>query len=220
MIIEFFGLSKTGKSILADELEKQNYRVVREDEANILQKLYFFLKYTIIHPLITIYLFTKLNTNHINLILSQQTKLRVFLMRNSYLAGVLSKYQRIKNNQQIQFTQELFLQSLFMILQKKSNKQQIKNITNKFPKSKYVFLFEKQKKTRHETYNKPHPVHNKPLMFPGAEINKKYAVKWMQIMEYNYEIIKQVFSEFYQEDKNKFKEIKLNLPKTYCLKHL
>jgi len=219
MIVEFFGLSKTGKSILADKLKKQNYKVIDENEINLLKKIFFLFAYIFKNPLSTVYLFNKLNTNHIDIPLPLKIKLRILIMRNSYLAGVLSKYQRIKNNKQLQFVQEFFLQALFIILQSKSNEKELRQILSKFTKSEYLFLFERDKKRRHEIYHKPHLTHNKSLMFPGAEISKKYAIAWMEVMEYNYNIIKRLILEIYQEDKTAFEKVNSSLPMVLKLKH-
>ena len=138
-------------------------------------------------------------------------------MRNSYLIGVLAKYEYLKNKKENIFTDEFSLQSIFMILQKKSNEKEIRKIIKKLPKSDYLFLFEGNKEWRHKAYQKKHPVHGGTLM-PGSGIDKDYAEEWMKIMEYNFEIIKKIIFEDYKEDKETFKELKLKYPKIYKIK--
>lgn len=214
MIIEFFGLSNTGKSVLKKELEKKGYKVSKPEKPQKKIKFLLFIKHLILNPLNAIYLFKKLNSNRIQINLSPEKKSLIRKMRNSYLVGVLAKYEYLKNKKEIIFTDEFSFQSLFMILQKKSNENEIKKILKRLPKSDYLFLFEGKKEWRHKAYQKKHPVHGGTLM-PGSGIDKSYAEKWMEIMEYNFEIIKKIILESYQEDKETFKELKLNYPLIY-----
>src|SRR3989344_6523827 len=101
MIIEFFGLSNTGKFVL-------------------------FIKHLILNPLNSLYLFKKLNSNRIQINFSPGKKSLIRKMRNSYLAGVFAKYEYLKNKKDNIFTDEFSLQSLFMILQEKSNEKEIR----------------------------------------------------------------------------------------------
>ena len=211
MIIEFFGLSNTGKSVLKRELEKKGYKVSRTEKVSKTRKFFLFVRHFILNPLNTIYLFRKLNSNSIKMPLSSEKKFAIKKMRNSYLTGVFSKYEYLKNKKENIFTDEFSFQSLFMILQKKSNENEIKKIIKKLPKSDYLFLFEGKKDWRHKAYQKKHPVHGGTLM-PGSRIDKNYAEEWMKTMEYNFEIIKKIIFENYKEDKETFKELKLKYP--------
>lgn len=217
MIVEFFGLSNTGKSVLKKELEKKGHKVSKTEKLSKTRKFFLFIKHLILNPLDTFYLFKKLNSNNIQMTISSEKKSAVKKMRNSYLIGVLSKYEYLKNKNENIFTDEFSFQSLFMILQKKSNEHEIKKIIGKLPKSDFLFLFEGKKEWRHKAYQKKHPVHSGTLM-PGSGIDKNYAEKWMEIMEYNFEIIKKIILDDYKEDKEIFKELKLNYPKIYKLK--
>ncbi|MDP2672766.1 MAG: hypothetical protein Q8O84_03055 [Nanoarchaeota archaeon] len=214
MIVEFFGLSNTGKSVLKRELEKKGYKVSRPEKISKTMKFFLFVKHLILNPLNSIYLFNELNSNRVQINLSPEKKSLIRKMRNSYLVGVLAKYEYLKNKEENIFTDEFSLQSLFMILQKKSNEKEIRKIIKKLPKSDYLFLFEGNKEWRHKAYQKKHPIHSGTLM-PGSGIDKDYAEEWMEIMEYNFEIIKKIILENYQEDKETFKELKLKYPKIY-----
>ena len=214
MITEFFGLSNTGKSVLKKELEKKGYIVSKPEKISKTMKFLLFIKHLILNPLRTCYLFKKLNSNRIQITISPEKRALIRKMRNSYLVGVLSKYEYLKNKKENIFTDEFSFQSLFMILQKKSNENEIKKILKLLPKSDYLFLFEGKKEWRHKAYQKKHPIHSGTLM-PGSGIDKEYAEKWMEIMEYNFEIIKKIILENYKEDKETFKEVKLNYPKIY-----
>ena len=106
-----------------------------------------------------------------------------------------------------------------MILQKKSNEEEISKAINLLPKSNSILLFERSKEQRHEIYKKPHPIFTiNPTMYPGGWINVEYAKQWMENMEYNYEIIKKIIQENYQEDKLILKDLNLKLPKAYSSK--
>ncbi|MEK6817214.1 MAG: hypothetical protein AABX80_00265, partial [Nanoarchaeota archaeon] len=118
MIIEFFGLSNTGKSVLKRELEKKGYKVSRTEKVSKTRKFFLFVRHFILNPLSTIYLFKKLNSNSIKIPLSSEKKSAIKKMRNSYLTGVFSKYEYLKNKKENIFTDEFSFQSLFMILQK------------------------------------------------------------------------------------------------------
>ena len=217
MIIEFFGLSNSGKSVLKRELEKKGYKVSKPEKISRTMKFFLFIKHLILNPLNSLYLFNKLNSNRIQINLSPEKKALIKKMRNSYLIGVLAKYEYLKNKKENIFTDEFSLQSIFMILQKKSNEKEIRKIIKKFPSSDYLFLFEGNKEWRHKAYQKKHPVHGGTLM-PGSGIDKDYAEEWMKIMEYNFEIIKKIIFEDYKEDKETFKELKLKYPKIYKIK--
>ena len=217
MIIEFFGLSNTGKSVLKKELEKKGYEVSKSEKISKTMKFFLFIKHLILNPLDSFYLFKKLNSNRIQINFSPGKKSLIRKMRNSYLTGVLAKCEYLKNKKENIFTDEFSFQSLFMILQKKSSENEIRKIIKKLPKSDYLFLFEGNKEWRHKAYQKKHPIHSGTLM-PGSGIDKDYAEEWMEIMEYNFEIIKKIIFEYYVEDKETFKELKLKYPKIYKIK--
>ncbi len=214
MITEFFGLSNTGKSVLKKKLHDKERKVFHTQKTSFLFKLFYFSKFFLIHPLKTFYLFKKLNSNNTRLKMPCSKRFKIFKMRNFYLAFVLAKSEYLRNKDENIFTDEFSFQSLFMILQKKSNEDEIKRILKRLPKSDYLFLFEGKKEWRHKAYQKKHPIHGGTLM-PGSGIDKNYAEKWMEIMEYNFEIIKKIILENYEEDKETFKELKLNYPKIY-----
>ena len=214
MITEFFGLSNTGKSVLKRELEKKGYKVSKPEKISKTMKFFLFIKHLISNPLNSLYLFNKLNSNKIKINFSSEKKSLIKKMRNSYLVGVLAKYESLKNKKENIFTDEFSFQSLFMILQKNSNEKEIKQIISKFPKSDYLFLFEGNKEWRHKAYQKKHPIHSGTLM-PGSGIDKNYAEEWMKTMEHNFEIIQKIIFEYYKEDKETFKELKLKYPKIY-----
>ena len=212
MITEFFGLSNTGKSVLKRELEKKGYIVSKPEKISGTLKFFLFIKHLILNPLNSIYLFNKLNSNRIRINLSPEKKSLIRKMRNSYLAGVLAKYEYLKNKKEKIFTDEFSFQALFMILQKKSNEKEIRKIIKKLPKSEYLFLFEGNKEWRHKAYQKKHPIHSGTLM-PGSGIDRTYAEEWMKTMEHNFEIIQKIIFEDYKEDKEIFKELKFKYPK-------
>src|SRR3989344_5166343 len=148
MIIELFGLSKTGKTIFKSNLKKLNYRTLDPKELSNNKRVLFFLKYFFKEPRNTIKLFYKLNTNNI------YKNIKVRRMRNTYLITTLAKYQYLKGKTGKIFADEMALQSIFMILQKKSDKEEINKVINLLPKSDFIFLFERSKEQRHKIYEK------------------------------------------------------------------
>lgn len=217
MIIEFFGLSKSGKSILLNDLGKKGFNINKFNDVSILIKILFFIKCFFKYPLNTIYLFYKTNSNNLEIeSLKILDKIRIFLMRNSYVFSMLAKSERLKNKSGIQFVDEYSLQSLFMILQVKSDKKTFQKIFSKLPLADYVFLFERDKKERHKIYRLPHPKFKKnPVMFPGGWININFSKKWMEVMEFNYKIIKEIILEDYTKEKNKFKNEGITFSEVY-----
>lgn len=209
MIVELFGLSKTGKTILKNRLKDLNYRTLDPKEITKIKRLVLFTKYLFKHPISTIKLFHILNTNH----LSKNFKVRK--MRNTYLITILAKYEFIKDKRDRIFADEMAFQSIFMILQEKSNKDEIKRIIDLLPKSDFIFLFERNKEERHKIYHKPHPTFSNPTMYPAGWLDIDYAKEWMKIMEYNYEIIKEIIEKEYKEDPSNFQDIEIKLPKIY-----
>ena len=212
MIIEFFGLSKSGKSTLKRRLDREGYfvsktSVLKTQDPNYLIKSMSFLKHFIINPLDTIYLFYKLNANKVPMKISLYSRLRIFKMRNSYLVSVLGKYEQIKNNKEKVFVDEFSFQSLFMIMQAKSNKKEFINILKKLPKSDYLFLFERNKNKRDIAYRIPHIYKPGATLLPGSWIDKDYASALIDSMEYNFKIIKKIILEYYKRDKDNFKNI-------------
>jgi len=205
MIIEFFGLSKTGKTNFKNKIVSSEYLILNQESLSPFKKIILFSKYLIKRPINTFYIFYKLNTNNLS------KKFKVIKMRNTYLITVLAKYELIKNLQKKILLDEFFLQSLFMIFQKKSTKSEIKKILTSFPNSDFILLFERSKKERYEIYEKPHTSFNNPTMYPGGWIDINYAKKWMEIMEHNYEIIKEIILENYVE--STLKDSTLKIPK-------
>ncbi|MEK6889298.1 MAG: hypothetical protein AABW80_04295 [Nanoarchaeota archaeon] len=220
MIIEFFGLSNSGKSVLKRKLESQGYSVSKPEKLGEVRKTALFFLYLIKNPIKTMKLFWMLNTNNADVNnLSTGKRMKIRIMRNSYLAGVLAKYELLRNRKEDIFTDEFSLQSLFMIFQKKADEKSIRKAMEILPKSKILFLFEVSRKERYNAYKKPHPYKKGASHFPGSWIDHEYARKFMDSMEHNYKIIKRIIFEKYRGDKKKFKEIKFAPKKTFVRKN-
>ena len=224
MIIEFFGLSNTGKSLLKRNLQREGYNVSKTQNISKKIKLFYFIKHLLLNSKKTTYLFYKLNSNQIKTSLTKKQKSEIKRMRNSYLIGVLAKHQILKNKKQKVFTDEFSFQSLFMILNKRSNINEIKRVLNALPKSDFIFLFIGDKKLRYNQYTKKHPIHSGTLM-PGSGISKEYAKEWMKTMECNFNLTKNLIQKNYQQDNktfnnlNKiFKKLKLKNLQIYKIK--
>ena len=166
-ICELFGLSNSGKSTYVKDLLSGKYNISTPSEGRHLIKFALFFKFFFKHPLKTAYLFYK-----------------ILIMRNSYMLAVLARYEEIKDRNILIYSDEFFLQSIFMIFQNKSDKKQIAKIMNIFPKSKSFVLIEIDQKTRYKRLNKNG--------FPGQKIDREYAEVWMKNSEFNYNIVKEI----------------------------
>lgn len=216
MIIEFFGLSNSGKSAFKKKLDKKGLRTFQQQELSFFQKICLFMRYFLFHPLSTLYLFIKLNSNRIsNIPLSINKRFKIWRLRNFYLAFVLAKYELFKKENTRIFTDEFSFQSLFMIFHKRTDKQEILNVLKKLPKSDIIFLFEGQTHLRYRAYKKKHPLYPGATLLPGSRIDKNFANEWMKIMEYNFRIVKEIILEKYKIKKDLLKELKFNYPKIY-----
>ena len=185
---ELFGLSRSGKSSLLREIGKIKEKRVYALKLNIFKKLFYLIKFTIKNPFKTVILFSKTNLNWIYLNeLNFFEYIKIFLMRNSYLIHVLAKYEII--NKKNCYVDEFIMQSIFMIIQKKSNKKEILSLLKTLPLSGKILLIEKSKKERYERINR--------TRYPAEQINKFFAVKWMDNMEFNYKILRKILFENY-----------------------
>lgn len=195
--IEIFGLSQSGKTTLLEKISKKIH-VVSWDHTPSTKKFLLFLRFLIKNPAKSAYLFFKLNTNTADLNnLDLKTSLKIRRMRNSYLAGVLGKYESVLTEKKEVFVDEFLLQSVLMILHKKSNKKEISSVIQSLPPLNKIFLVETDSKTRYKRLNS--------IRFPGEQISRAYALVWMKNSEFNYKIIKEILLESYE---------KLKMPKT------
>jgi len=186
MIVEFFGLSRSGKTTMKESLAKKGNKTLKDQ--NDLIKFFYFLMFLLKHPVKTTYLFYKLNANYLKLErFSLINYLKMIIMRNSYLIGVLSKHAPAKKFKGTVVVDEYFIQSIFMILQRKSNTSEIKKLLNILPKSDFVYIVETDSKTRKERFKK--------TRYPAQWIEPEYAHKWMDNSEFNYKIIKKLLLE-------------------------
>ena len=191
MIVEFFGLSRTGKTTLKNSLlESPNQKkYVTIKSSSELIKFISFLKFLFSHPSKTSYLFFKLNSNYLKMEkFSLINYFKMIILRNSYLIGVLAKYGLIKQlekqtnpNKRI-LIEEYMIQSIFMILHKKSNEREIKKLIRILPTPNQLLIFELENKTRLKRYQK--------TRYPAEQIERGYALRWMENTNFNYQILK------------------------------
>jgi len=199
-IVEIFGLAKSGKTLLFKKLIKKRYKGLSHEEISTPQKIFFFLKFFLKHPLNTIYFFYKTNTNWIKLkSLAFKDYFEIFKMRNSYLAAVLSKYEIAKKtsrnlkSRKPLLVDEFLLQSLFMILHLKANEQEIRKIMEKMPHSGDILLVEESRKKRlNRLRNRKTPARN---------LNKEFLEIWWTNIEFNYDIVKRMILKKYKKSK-------------------
>lgn len=180
-ICEAFGLSNSGKSTYLKKI--QNNHNVSLTGHNPSKRIIPLFKFLLFNPIFSFSLYYKLNTNWIIMKeLRFLDYLRIAILRNSYLSAVLARYNDLKNISEDLFVDEFFLQSIFMIYQKKAKEKEINKLLNIIPLPSKILLFEINNKTRYKRMEKNR--------FPAEEINKQYSVEWMKNSEYNFNIIK------------------------------
>lgn len=193
-IIELFGLSNAGKTTFLKELFTKGKRTLMVEKGNSLMKSFYLIKYLLKHPFKSTYLFYIMNTNWIRLNnLTKKEYFKIFIMRNSYLSAVFSKYEYLRREKGEIFVDEFLLEALFMIFQEKSSEEEVYNVVKKLVFSDEILMVEVDKETRHERLKK---------RTPGEDINKEYSLKWVENSEYNNEIFKKVIINWFSEQKN------------------
>ncbi len=191
--IEIFGLAKSGKTTFLKKLKEKGKEVYEVEYGNNITKIYNIIKYFIKKPIKTLYLFFKLNSNWLKLEhLTVKNYLGILKMRNSYLAGVLAKYEIVSKKDDI-YVDEFILQSLFMIFHKRVDDKEIREVLYCLPKSKNILLFEEKRKVRFERLKK--------IKKPATNLDLYFKFKWQKNCEYNYKIIKKILLEEYEEEK-------------------
>ncbi len=184
---ELFGLSRSGKSSLLKKIEEKKEKKIFNSKLSIFEKLFYLMKFFVKNPVKTIMLFSKMNSNWLYLKEFNFLKYaKIFLMRNSYLGYVLAKHEIIgmKNI----YVDEFLMQSLFMLIQRKSNEIELSDLIKVLPSGR-ILLVEENEKERYKRIDK--------TRYPAEQIDKAYAVKWMENMEFNYKIIRKILFENY-----------------------
>lgn len=188
--VELFGLTRSGKTTFLKKLIMQGKEGMILYNIAFSKKLISFLSYLFTHASNTLYLFYKLNTNWINLEeLSAKNYFQVFLMRNSYLGAVLSKYNILKGKNSEFFVDEYLIQSIFMIFHKRSSEKELLEVLKRFPPSGKILIIESSVNDRYDRI--------KNTRFPGEQIHRNYSVAWMKNSEFNYKIIKNILIRNY-----------------------
>jgi hypothetical protein len=183
MIIEFFGLSRTGKTTHKEKLKKLGHKT--QDSSTRFQKFLYFLKHISKNTTNTLFLYKILNSNYLKLKSPSIKKyVKTIIMRNSYLFSVLAKYEQAKESKNTILVDEFTTQALFIILQKKSSEKEISFLLKKLPRPNYIFIFELPKKERELRHAK--------TRYPAQWIDHDYSIQWLKNSEYNYEIIKKI----------------------------
>ena len=187
--IELFGLSRSGKSTLLNKLQEKGEKIIAVNPGFTLKKVYLALRFIIKSPIISFYLFYKLNTNWAKVKMSPYLYMKLFMLRNSYMLAALAKHESLKKQKEKIFVEECIVQLLLMIFHSKSNKEELKKIIDILPMPGQILLIESDSKTRYSRI--------KNTRFPGQQISKKYAEAWMKNSEHNYKVIKKILLEKY-----------------------
>lgn len=205
--IELFGLSKSGKTSLTKILKKK-IRVISVPKG-FFSKIGYFIKFLFKKPVVSYLLFLKLNSEILDAG-NIKDNIKVFFMRNSYLAAVLSKYERILLIKYPLLVDEFFLQSLFMIFQKKANHNEIIKIMDLLPMN-HILVIEIPNNLRKKRLQQ--------VGFPGGNINRIYARKWMENMEYNYKLIIEILEKSHDKLLLSNKDLLEYLDSNFCNKY-
>ncbi len=191
LLIEFFGLSRTGKTTYRKKLEEKGYKFNSSRQFKrypIIIRFYYFMKYFVKYPLRTIYFFYKLNSNYLKLEkFSVIQYVKIFLIKNLYLSRVLSDSELARQIKGPVVLEDFSHQAIFMILQRKAFEKEIKILLKILPKPDVLYIFETDKRTRYERLKK--------TRFPHFRFGKDYPERWMRNSEYNYKIIKKIYTE-------------------------
>lgn len=188
--IELFGLSRSGKTFLLKKLIQDGKSGILNENISFYRKLLLFLEHFVKNPMKTSYVIYKTNINWIFIKnLRIKNYLRIFLLRNSYLAAMFAKYEVSKECKKELFIEEFLIQSLQIIFHKKSSEKEILRLLKILPRSYKILLIESSEKVRYQRI--------KNTRFPGEQVNKDYAVQWMKNTESNYKIIKKILLKNY-----------------------
>ena len=213
MIVEFFGLSNTGKSVMKRKLESKGHLTGKYEEVSLGRKFGNFLVYFLRHPGKTGYLFLKLNGHGLGKGLGIGKRFKIWKMRNSYLAGVLGKAEHYSKIKEEIFVDEFGLQALFMILHRKGEEKEVRKLLRALPLGGKVVVFKGNDRLRKAAYKKKHPFRPGTLM-PGSGIDSGFAREWMKIMRYNFKIVERVIGKDFKAD-GFGKSIGIKGPKSY-----
>lgn len=195
-IIEIFGLQKAGKTTLLRELKGKSKNVLDWESVSIRKKLYLFIKYFLLNPFDSVYLFYKMNSNWIKLgNLEVKDYFITFRMRNSYLVSALAKYEYLKKVKEEVFVDEFLLQSLFMIFQIQGEEEEIRRIIDKLSLGDKIIIVEESQKIRR--------VRLSNVKSPATELDLNFKSQWIENCEFNYEIIKKILLENFVKKKYK-----------------
>jgi len=188
--VEFFGLSRSGKTTYLKELIEKGRKGFPSERFSAWRKAVYFIGHLIKNFSKTVGLFSKLNKNWIKMDdLGGMDYIKIFWLRNKYLASVLGKYEILLGEKGETFVDEFLVQSVFMILQKKSSERKIREVLENLPKSNKILLIESDKKKRYERI--------KQTRFPAQQIHESYSKRFMKNSEHNYEIIKKILESRY-----------------------
>lgn len=189
-VVELYGLSRAGKTTLLKKLISEGNKGLLSEDLTSKEKLFFFLNHFIREPIKTTKIFYRTNTNWLILKdIQLKCYIEMFFLRNSYLAAVFAKYEKLRKSRKVTFVDEFLIQSLQIILQKKSSKKEILAVLKTLPKTGEILLLESSIKERYDRIKK--------TRFPGEQISREYAMVWMKNTEENYKIIKEILHKHY-----------------------
>ena len=188
-IIEFFGLSHVGKTYKLLKLEAQGKNYYKYTDTTKLKRLFYFIVWLLKHPYRTAYLFYKMNLNAM-----KGSGLRLILMRNSFLAGVLAKSEILNKRTGTIYTEDLGLQSLFAIFHKKTTEKEVIKVINMLPIADKVMIIEADMKLIKERFKKGR--------YPYEECGEEIAKAVMEVCFINYPLFKKVIEESLKVNKN------------------
>ncbi len=187
MIAELYGLTGSGKTSIAEKLEKKGLKTTRFDSRleKYINSLFFIIK----NPITSFRLFLELNNNSCisidQLNISQRTKLKI--MRNILLLSTMAHYNKALADKNA-LIDEGFFQMLHTIYERKKDSESIKRLTDRIPKPDILIIVNIKKPIRIKRLKE----RNLPRKDLFGHI---YFDNWHDSMQYNDRIIKKIIKK-------------------------
>src|SRR3989344_7400398 len=118
MIIELFGLPGSGKTYLAEKLEEKDFKLVKFSSK--LEKYFYSFLFILSFPLLSIYLFFKLNLNS-----NKYGNIKIKIMRNILLFATMAFYKKASLSKDKIILDEGFFQMINSIFEAKKQGKKI-----------------------------------------------------------------------------------------------
>ena len=188
MIIELYGLTRSGKTYLAKKLNKKGFELASYNSK--------FLKYAnsfiffVRNPIISSDLIHRLNkfSNSSVSLMNLRKRIKLRIIRNILLLATMASYNKAQSSNEDIILDEGFFQIIHTIYEEKSSKERINEIMNIIPKPDLLVII-----------NSPKKIRMKRLMDKGYprkdEFGEKYFKEWHLTMKHNDLLINKILVE-------------------------